>query len=246
MIARLWLSIGLDKMKSRVKRSLTIKQMAAVTGVTLVTLAIFITIQLSHLLQQRKDDYINQLHNAAAQIQTPLTEALLRSDLNTAKTLLIGLKTSGILGRAELISRDNSRIMSLDFATHRPIPELAKRVFGIPVEVNIPLHIYGISTQDLAAQGHLILQVDSNRVYRFALNTLALMLTTYLLLALIITVSVSWCINRIIIHPLRDIAKELNEEHPPVPMPSPKGHQDDELGLLVKGYNRQMNKQKSR
>ncbi|WP_047680659.1 MULTISPECIES: hypothetical protein [Xenorhabdus] len=231
-------------MKLRVKRSLTIKQMAAVTGVTLVTLAIFITIQLSHLLQQRKDDYINQLNNAAVQIQAPLTDALLRSDLNKAKTLLIGLKTSGILGRAELISQNNSRIMSLDFATHRPIPELAKRVFGIPVELNIPLHVYGISSKDIASQGHLILQVDSNRVYRFALNTLALMLTTYLLLALILTVSISWCVNRIVIHPLRDIARELNEEHVPAPMPCPKNHQDDELGLLMKGYNRQVSKQK--
>ncbi|WP_237385838.1 HAMP domain-containing protein [Xenorhabdus sp. Sc-CR9] len=232
-------------MKLRVKRSLTIKQMAAVTGVTLVTIAIFITIQLSHLLQQRKDDYISQLQNAAVQIQTPLTEALRSSDLNKAKSLLIGLKTSGILGRADIVLPDNIRVMSLDFATHRPIPEMANYFFGIPVEVNIPLYVYGVSPKTIESQGHLILQVDSNRVYRFALNTLALMLTTYLLLALILAVSISWCINRIIIHPLRDIARELNEEEPsPVPMSCPKGHQDDELGLLVKGYNRQANKQK--
>ncbi|WP_340616361.1 HAMP domain-containing protein [Xenorhabdus entomophaga] len=231
-------------MKLRVKRSLTIKQMAAVTGVTLVTIAIFITIQLSHLLQQRKDDYISQLNNAAVHIQTPLAEALLSSDLNKAKALLIGLKTSGILGRADVVLPNNVRVMSLDFATHRPIPELAKQVFGIPVEVNIPLYVYGVSPKTAEPQGHLILQVDSNRVYRFALNTLALMLTTYLLLALILTVAISWCVNRIIIHPLRYIARELNEEQPPEPMSCPKSHQDDELGLLVKGYNRQVNKQK--
>ncbi|MDC9620730.1 HAMP domain-containing protein [Xenorhabdus bovienii] len=233
-------------MKLRVKRSLTIKQMAAVTGVALITIAIFITIQLSHLLQQRKDDYISQLNNAAAQIQVPLAEALLNSDLNKAKTLLIGLKTSGILGRADVVSPDNARVMSLDFATYRPIPELAKQVFGIPVEVQIPLHIYGITPQTEASQGYLILQVDSNRVYRFALNTLALMLTTYLLLALILTVAISWCVNRIIIHPLRDVARALNEEQPTAPIPCPKNHQDDELGLLVKGYNRQIDKQKLR
>ncbi|MDX7998434.1 HAMP domain-containing protein [Xenorhabdus sp. Reich] len=232
-------------MKLRVKRSLTIKQMAAVTGVTLVTIAIFITIQLSHLLQQRKDDYISQLNNAAVQIQTPLTEALLSSDLNRAKTLLIGLKTSGILGRADIVLPDNVRVMSLDFATHRPIPELAKQLFGIPVEVTIPLYIYDVSPKNAESQGHLILQVDSNRVYRFALNTLALMLTTYLLLALILTVSISWCVNRIIIHPLRNIAQKLNEEQPQIPISCPKRHQDDELGLLVKGYNRQVNKQKT-
>ncbi|OTA15560.1 HAMP domain-containing protein [Xenorhabdus vietnamensis] len=232
-------------MKLRVKRSLTIKQMAAVTGVTLVAVAIFITIQLFHLLQQRKDDYINQLNNAATQIKTPLEEALLSSDLNKAKTLLIGLKTSGILGRAEVLLPNNVRVMSLDFATHRPIPELAKKVFGIPVEVNIPLYVDGVLIKTAESQGQLILQVDSNRVYRFVLNTLAFMLTTYLLLALILTVSISWCVNRIIIHPLRDIARELNEEQPPVPMSCHKIHQDDELGLLVKGYNRQVNKLKT-
>ncbi|MDC9590559.1 HAMP domain-containing protein [Xenorhabdus sp. XENO-10] len=230
-------------MKSRVKRSLTIKQMAAVTGVTLVTVAIFITIQLFHLLQQYKDDYTNQLNNAATQIKAPLAEALLSSDLNKAKTLLLGLKTSGILGRADVLLPDNVPVMSLDFATHRPIPELAKKVFGIPVEVNIPLYIYSASPKAAKPQGQLILQVDSNRVYRFAMNTLAFMLTTYLLLALILTVSISWCVNRIIIRPLRNIARELNEEQPPVPMFCPKIHQDDELGLLLKGYNRQVNKQ---
>ncbi len=232
-------------MKLRVKRSLTIKQMAAVTGVTLVTVAIFITIQLFHLLQQRKDDYIHQLTHAATQIKPPLEEALLNADLNNVKTLLLGLKTSGILGRADVLLPDNVRVISLDFATHRPIPELAKTVFGIPVEVKIPLYIEGVSPRTAALQGQLILQVDANRVYRFVLNTLAFMLTTYLLLTLILTVSISWCINRIVIHPLRDIARKLNEEQPPVSLPCPKTHQDDELGWLVKGYNRQANKQKT-
>ncbi|CDG19867.1 conserved protein of unknown function [Xenorhabdus poinarii G6] len=232
-------------MKLRVKRSLTIKQMAAVTGVTLVTVAIFITIQLFHLLQQRKDDYIHQLTHAATQIKLPLEEALLNADLNNVKTLLLGLKTSGILGRADVLLSDNVRVMSLDFATHRPIPELAKTVFGIPVEVKIPLYIEGVSPKTAAPQGQLILQVDANRVYRFVLNTLAFMLTTYLLLTLILTVSISWCINRIIIHPLRDITRKLNEEQPLVSLPCPKTHQDDELGWLVKGYNRQVNKQKT-
>ncbi|KMW72612.1 membrane protein [Photorhabdus luminescens subsp. luminescens] len=231
-------------MKLRVKRSLTIKQMAAVTGVTLVTIAIFITIQLCHFIQQRKDDYISQLNNAAVQVQAPLTEALLNSDLSKAKELLIGLRTVGILGRADVVLPEDIRVIRLSFATHRPIPELAKRVFGIPVEVSIPLHVYGSVSTDAKPLGHLILQVDSNRVYRFAINTLALMLTTYLLLALILTVSISWCINRIIVHPLRDIARDLNNDQPSEPMACPKYHQDDELGLLIRGYNRQFNKHK--
>ncbi|NDK98717.1 HAMP domain-containing protein [Photorhabdus bodei] len=231
-------------MKLRVKRSLTIKQMAAVTGVTLVTIAIFITIQLCHFIQQRKDDYVSQLNNAAVQVQAPLTEALLNSDLSKAKELLIGLRTVGILGRADVVLPEDIRVIRLSFATHRSIPELAKRVFGIPVEVSIPLHVYGSVSTDTKPLGHLILQVDSNRVYRFVINTLALMLTTYLLLALILTVSISWCINRIVVHPLRDIARDLNNDQPSEPMACPKYHQDDELGMLIRGYNRQFNKHK--
>ncbi|ERT13269.1 hypothetical protein O185_09545 [Photorhabdus temperata J3] len=135
-------------------------------------------------------------------------------------------------------------MIRLSFATHRPIPELAKRIFGIPVEVSIPLHAYGSAPIDAKPLGHLILQVDSNRIYRFAINALALMLTTYLLLALILTVSISWCINRIIVHPLRNVARDLNNDQPPEPMTCPKGHQDDELGLLIRGYNRQFDKHK--
>ena len=87
-------------MKPHLKHSLTIKQMAAVAGVTLVTIAIFISIQLIYLIDQRREDYQNQLFNAGVSIQQPLADALLRSDLNDAKKQIIGLKATGILGKA--------------------------------------------------------------------------------------------------------------------------------------------------
>lgn len=103
-------------MKPHLKHSLTIKQMAAVAGVTLVTIAIFISIQLVYLIDQRREDYQNQLFNAGVSIQQPLADALLRSDLNNAKQQIVALKATGILGKAIVMQPENVQVMNLDFA----------------------------------------------------------------------------------------------------------------------------------
>lgn len=69
----------------RVRRSLTIKQMATVSCVALVTICIFIVIQLFHFVQQRRDDYAQQLENIAHSVRQPLAEAVLRMDVPEAK-----------------------------------------------------------------------------------------------------------------------------------------------------------------
>ncbi|MEY0160248.1 HAMP domain-containing protein, partial [Providencia manganoxydans] len=113
-------------MKPHLKRSLTIKQMAAVAGVTLVTIAIFISIQLVYLIDQRREDYQNQLFNAAVSIQQPLADALLRSDLNDAKQLIISLKTTGILGKAIVTQPENVQVMNLDFAPKKSVSQFSR------------------------------------------------------------------------------------------------------------------------
>lgn len=232
-------------MKPHLKRSLTIKQMAAVAGVTLVTIAIFISIQLVYLIDQRRDDYQNQLFNAGVSIQQPLANALLRSDLNEAKQLIVGLKTTGILGKAIVMQPENTQVLNLDFAPKKPVSDFSQWLFGIPVEVSIPLQPLGITaTDDKSYTGHLILQADTNRFYRFASNTVALMLTTYLLMGLTLTVAISWCINRIVIKPLRKIAVTLNQDNQVSALSCTESHRDDEIGLLVKGYNHQKSDQK--
>ncbi|QIG04477.1 HAMP domain-containing protein [Proteus sp. ZN5] len=232
-------------MKPHLKHSLTIKQMAAVAGVTLVTIAIFISIQLVYLIDQRREDYQNQLFNAGVSIQQPLADALLRSDLNDAKQQIVALKATGILGKAIVMQPENVQVMNLDFAPKKEVSEFSSWLFGIPVEAVIPLQPLGItSTDDKSYSGHLILQADTNRFYRFASNTVALMLTTYLLMGLILTVAISWCINRIVVKPLRQIAVTLNKDSQVSTLSCPKSHCDDEIGLLVKGYNHQKSDQK--
>src|SRR5690606_38240386 len=49
-------------------------------------------------------------------------------------------------------------------------------------------------------------------------------------------------INRLIVHPLRRIARELNDlpqhEQPGHQLALPRHHHDDEIGMLVRSYNR--------
>lgn len=219
--------------------------MAAVAGVTLVTIAIFITIQLVYLIEQRHEDYQNQLFNAGMSIQQPLADALLRSDLNEAKQQIVSLKATGILGKAIVLQPENVQVMNLDFAPRKDVSTFSRWLFGIPVEVTIPLQPLGIiSADDKLYTGRLVLQADTNRFYRFASNTVALMITTYLLMGLILTIAISWCINRIVVKPIRQLAVKLNTEHHLSTLSCSKTHLDDEIGLLVKGYNHQKSDQK--
>ncbi|WP_438805884.1 hypothetical protein [Sodalis sp. (in: enterobacteria)] len=56
------------------------------------------------------------------------------------------------------------------------------------------------------------------------------------------TVAITWYINRLMVHPLRAIARELEnlapEEIPSHQLTLPNMHRDDKLGVLVRSYNR--------
>lgn len=226
----------------RVRRSLTIKQMTSVAVIALVTICIFITLQLFHFVQQRKDDYAKQLESIAYSVRQPLSAAILNVDIPQAKRILNSLSPLGILSRAEVILPNQLQVLYTDFPTERPVPDWAKRIFSLPVERTIPLYALERVSANPQPLAHLILRADSSRMYQFILNALSAMLSTYLLLTLVLSVSVSWCINRLIIHPLRTLSKELeNIGHQGVldhRLTLPRYHQDDELGVLVRNYNR--------
>lgn len=226
----------------RVRRSLTIKQMAAVAVVALVTICIFIVLQLFHFVQQRKDDYAKQLESIAYSVRQPLSEAILSVDIPQAKKILNSLLPIGILSRADVILPNQIQVLHASFPSERPVPRWAKRIFALPVQITVPLYSLERVPANPQPLAHLVLRVDSYRMYQFILSTLSAMLSTYLLLALVLSVSIAWCINRLIIHPLRAMAKELEHigqqgvlNHQ---LTMPAHHQDDELGILVRNYNR--------
>ncbi|RWR02282.1 biofilm formation regulator HmsP [[Pantoea] beijingensis] len=225
----------------RVSRSLTIKQMATVSAVAVITICIFIVIQLFHFVQQRRIDYAQQMENIAHTVRQPLSEAVLRADISQAERILNSLKPAGILTRADVVLPNAFQALHTDFDPERPVPRFIARVFELPVQITVPL--YSIErTATPKPLAYLVLQADSWRVYQFILSTIATMLTTYLLLALILSIAISWCINRLIVHPVRDVSDELQALLPQDilshKLSIPLLHRDDEIGMLIRSYNR--------
>lgn len=225
----------------RVSRSLTIKQMATVSLVAVITVSIFIVIQLFHFVQQRRIDYAQQMETIAHSVRQPLSEAVLRADIPQAEHILHSLKPAGILSRADVVLPNAFQALHADFEPEKPVPRLVARLFELPVQITLPLYSVE-NTGSPKPLAYLVLQANSSRMYQFILNTLSTMIITYLLLALILSIAISWCINRLIIHPLRNISRELQELPPQSilahKLTLPQGHRDDEIGMLIRSYNR--------
>ena len=225
----------------RVSRSLTIKQMATVSVVAVVTICIFVMIQLFHFVQQRRTDYAQQMENIAHTVRQPLSQSVLKADIGQAEHILDSLKPAGILARAEVVLPNGLQALHTDFEPERPVPKLIARIFELPVQISVPL--YSVEPANPKPLAWLVLQADSWRVYQFILSALSTMVTTYLLLALILSVAISWCINKLIVRPLRRIAKELHDLPPQEAighqLALPARHRDDELGMLIRSYNYQ-------
>ncbi|WP_033072366.1 diguanylate cyclase domain-containing protein [Pectobacterium parmentieri] len=225
----------------RLRRSLTIKQMTAVSAVALVTISLFIVIQLFHFVHQRREDYAKQLESIAYSVRQPLTDAVLQGEVQRAGNILDSLLPVAFLSRADVLLPDDFQTLHANFPKERPVPDWIARFFKLPIRISIPLYSPP-QTQYSAPLAHLVLQADSYRMYQFIVSTFSTMLATYLLLALIMSIAITWCINRLLIHPLRGIIVEL--QNLPLdavlhrPLTLPPWHQDDELGALVRSYNR--------
>lgn len=226
----------------RVKRSLTIKQMATVSGVAFVTICLFIVIQLFHFVQQRRDDYAQQLEIIAHAVRKPLAEAVLRMDMPETNRVLNQLLPVGILAQADILLPNEFQALHANFPPERPVPTLIARLFELPIQISVPLYPLEWGPANSQPMAYLALQADSFRMYQFILSMLSTMLVTYLMLALILSIAITWCMNQLMVYPLRVIAKELDnisqDEAPYHQLMLPALHQDDELGLLVRNYNR--------
>ncbi|MGV3345452.1 diguanylate cyclase domain-containing protein [Enterobacteriaceae bacterium LUAb1] len=224
----------------RVNQSLTIKQMTAVSGIAVTVISVFIIIQLFHFVQQRRLDDVTQMENIAHSVRKSLSEAVLKGDIPQTKHILASLKPSGFLSHADVVLPNAFQALHSTLDTEKDVPRFVARLFELPVQITVPL--YAVSSPGPKPLAYLVLRTDSWRVYQFILNTLATMVTAYLLLALILSVSISWYLNRLVIRPVRNIARELQqltpEEIADHQLSLSPVHDDDELGLLVHSYNR--------
>lgn len=238
MLRRSW---NQRRVSLRVSRSLTIKQMAMVSAVAVVFIFIFIVVQLFHFVQQSRYDTASQMEKIAHSVRLPLSEAILKADIPQAEAILGQIQPSGIISRADVVLPNQFQALRKSFLPERQIPMWIARLFELPVQISLPLYSLErpANPQPLA---YLVLQADSWRMYKFIISTISTLLTTYLLLALILSVAISWSINRLIIHPLRKIARELDDLSPQEAgghqLKLPPLHHDDEIGMLVRSYNR--------
>ncbi len=205
-----------------------------------MTICIFIVTQLFHFVQQRRIDYAQQMENVAHTVRQPLSRAVLKGDIPQAEFILNSLRPAGILARAEVLLPGGLQALRTDFENDRPVPEFIVRLFELPVKITVPL--YSTEPANPKPLALLVLQADSWRVYQFILSAVSTMVTAYLLLALILSVSISWSVNRLVVRPLRKIAQELQQQSPSElcchRLTLPRGHRNDEIGLLVRNYNR--------
>ncbi|WP_237657656.1 sensor domain-containing phosphodiesterase [Cronobacter dublinensis] len=225
----------------RVSRSLTIKQMAMVSAVSVFFLFIFSVVLLFHFVQSHRYHTAMQMESIARSVRQPLSAAILKANIPEAEAILRDIKPAGVISRADVVLPNQFQALRMRFMPERPIPVTLARVFELPVQISLPLYSLErpANPQPLA---YLVLQADSWRMYRFIINAISTLLTTFLLLALILSVAITWCINRLILHPLRDITRTLNaldaHELAHHQLAIPRLHQDDEIGMLVRSYNR--------
>ncbi|MGL9735168.1 MAG: hypothetical protein ACR5LF_04000 [Symbiopectobacterium sp.] len=157
---------------------MTIKQMTAVSAVAVVTLSLFIVIQLFHFVQQRREDYARQLESIAFSVREPLAEAVLRADVVRVEAIRGNLQPVAFLSRARLPAN-----------VARALPERTPGACVAGTRIQIT-HSYR------SAAGDLVLQADSYRMFQFIIvSTFSMLLATYFLLTLILSVAVTWCIN---------------------------------------------------
>ena len=224
----------------RVSRSLTIKQMAMVSAVTMLFVFIFCVILLFHSVQQNRYNTASQLESIARSVREPLSASILKGDIPEAESILKRIQPAGIVSRADVVLPNQFQALRMSFIPERPVPMMVMRLFELPVQISLPLYSLErpANPQPLA---YLVLQADSYRMYKFVMSWVATLVTTYLLLTLMLSVALTWCINRLIVHPLRRIARELNDlspqEHMGHQLTLPRLHHDDEIGMLVRSYN---------
>lgn len=212
-----------------------------VAGVTMVFVFIFCSILLFHFVQQHRYLVATQLETVARSVREPLSSAILKGDIPEAETILERIKPAGIVSRADVVLPNQFQALRMRFVQERPVPVSVTRLFELPVQISLP--IYSLQRQaNPQPLAYLVLQSDSWRTYKFVMSALSTLVTTYFLLVLMLTVALTWCINRLIVRPLRVIARDITDVSPEAraghQLTPPRMHNDDEIGMLVRSYNR--------
>lgn len=224
----------------RVQRSLTLKQMTTVSAVAVLVICIFVLLQMFHFVQQRRMEYVQHLESMAESVREPLAVSVLNADLPATQQLMSRLASTGILGQAEITSATHQTLLQVNFSPAPSVSLWRLRLFSFPIRVTVPIY-QATGTGGIQPLAWLTLISSQDRDDQFVRSTVSTMVMTYLLLALVLSIAVSWFINRLMVHPLRNICKQLQNFSPSTGSNErlllPDGHDDDEIGVLVRSIN---------
>ncbi|MGP7886473.1 biofilm formation regulator HmsP, partial [Raoultella planticola] len=106
----------------RVSRSLTIKQMAMVAGVSMAFVLVFCSILLFHFVQQSRFITATQLESIARSVREPLSGAILKADIPEAEAILGRIQPAGIVSRADVVLPNQFQALRMRFIPERPVP----------------------------------------------------------------------------------------------------------------------------
>lgn len=124
----------------RVSRSLTIKQMAMVSAVTMLFVFIFCVILLFHSVQQNRYNTASQLESIARSVREPLSASILKGDIPEAESILKRIQPAGIVSRADVVLPNQFRALRMSFIPERSVPMMVMRLFELPVQISLPLY----------------------------------------------------------------------------------------------------------
>lgn len=178
-------------------------------------------------------EHLEQTRNALATVEKTARIACFTADPTLAGEIVQGLLATPAVYSAEIFSGGKLLAQShRDFAL-RDAPEAHKvrRTILSPFD---PQKVVG----------ELVLVADSDAIVREAEQDSSLVAALLLIQVLAVTVAVAIAVHRTVVRPVRRLARNLGREAEwsGERFAPPRGHETNEIGLLVAAFNRQMEK----
>lgn len=223
-----------------IKHSLATKQMVRISLISLVIICIFLIFLSTYFIESRRKDYFNQLERVFHSIEQPLSRDIWNMNYDNIQHTLDDLSSTDLVTGVDVIIPGQYRSLHSVSKDEPEIPEWFTKVFRLPVTAVHPLYAPDYNNEARLPIAQLVMKSDSYQMYTFILRAGTTLLFTFFLLTLLQATAMICIMNRLLISPLKLIANKINQMPKGIPhqITQPAGHDDDELGMLVRSYNR--------
>lgn len=223
-----------------IKHSLATKQMIRISLISSVIICVFLAFLFTSFIESRRNDYFNQLERVFQSIEQPLSKDVWNMDYDNIQQTLNDLSSTDLVTGVDVIIPGQYRSLHSVSKNEPEIPEWFTSVFRLPVISVHSLYAPDYQSDNRLPIAQLVLKSDSYQMYLFIARAGTTLLFTFFLLALLQATAMICIMNRLLISPLKIIANKINQMPKGIPhqITQPLGHDDDELGMLVRNYNR--------